>query len=94
MKNKPAPTQPPTVAIALMVAMTLTLGFIGIVAVVIPGVLLMVLAGFGLLMMFVAQYFLWARWLFPIVQRMEREKEAAEEQEDSLNPDHSQLSQQ
>ena len=75
MRNKPAPTQPPTVAIALMVAMTLAIGFIGIVAVVIPGVLLMVLGGFGLLMMFVVQYFLWARWLFPIVQRMEREKE-------------------
>ena len=85
MKNKPAPTQPPTVAIALMVAMTLALGFIGIVAVVIPGVLLMVLAGFGLLIMFVAQYFLWARWLFPIVQRMERESEAAAAQENSFD---------
>ena len=85
MKNKPAPTQPPTVAIALMVAMTLALGFIGIVAVVIPGVLLMVLAGFGLLIMFVAQYFLWARWLFPIVQRMEREREAAAAQENSFD---------
>ena len=85
MKNKPAPTQPPTVAIALMVAMTLALGFIGIVAVVIPGVLLMVLAGFGLLIMFVAQYFLWARWLFPIVQRMERESEASAAQENSFD---------
>lgn len=75
MKNKHAPTQPPTVAIALMVAMVLTFGFVGIVAVVLPDVLLMVLAGFGLLLMFVAQYFLWARWLFPIVQRLEREKE-------------------
>ena len=86
MKNKPVPTQPPTVAIALMVAMTLALGFIGMVAVVIPGVLLMVLGGFGLLMMFVAQYFLWARWLFPIVQRMEREREAEAAQENSFNP--------
>ncbi len=86
MKNKPAPTQPPTVAIALMVAMTLALGFIGMVAVVIPGVLLMVLGGFGLLVMFVAQYFLWARWLFPIVQRMEREREAEAAQENSFNP--------
>ena len=77
MKNKPAPTQPPTVAIALMVAATLAFGFIGIVAVIIPGVLLMVLAGFFLLLLFVAQYFLWARWLFPIVQRIERDKEAA-----------------
>jgi hypothetical protein len=35
-------------------------------------------AGFGLLLLFVAQYFLWARWMFPIVQRWEREKSDAE----------------
>jgi uncharacterized membrane protein YedE/YeeE len=36
----------------------------------------MVVGGFGLLLAFVAQYFLWARWMFPIVQRWELEKEA------------------
>ena len=58
-----------------MVAFVLAASFLGIMAVVLPGVLLMVLAGLGLLLAFVAQYFLWARWMFPIVQRWEREKE-------------------
>jgi hypothetical protein len=68
------PSQPPTIAIAMIVAFLLTGGFVAMAAVVLPGVLLMVLAGFGLMMMFVAQYFLWAKWLFPVVQRWEREK--------------------
>lgn len=63
--------QPPTVAIALFVGFVLTAAFVGLTAVVIPGVLLMVAAGFGMLMFFVLQYFLWARWLYPIVRRME-----------------------
>ena len=57
-------------------------GLIGIVAVVIPGVLLMVIAGFGLLLMFAAQYFLWARWLYPIVVRMEQRRDAGESDRD------------
>jgi hypothetical protein len=61
-----------------MTALVLAAGFIALVAVVIPGVLLMVVAGFGLLLLFVAQYFLWARWMFPIVQRWEKEKSDAE----------------
>jgi hypothetical protein len=60
--------------IAMTVGFLLTAGFVGMAAVVLPGVLLMVVAGFGLLIMFVAQYFLWAKWLFPIVQRWEREE--------------------
>jgi fatty acid desaturase len=61
-----------------MTALVLAAGFIALIAVVIPGVLLMVVAGFGLLLLFVAQYFLWARWMFPIVQRWEKEKSDAE----------------
>ena len=57
-----------------MLAFILSAGFVGIVAVVLPGVLLMLLAGFGMLLFFVAQYFLWARWMFPIVQRWDREQ--------------------
>lgn len=63
--------QPPTVAIALFVGFVLTAAFTGLAAVVIPGVLLMVLAGFGLLLFFVLQYFMWAKWLYPIVMKME-----------------------
>lgn len=61
-----------------MTAFILAAGFVSLVAVIIPGVLLMVVAGFGLLLLFVAQYFLWARWMFPIVQRWEQEKSDAE----------------
>jgi uncharacterized membrane protein YagU involved in acid resistance len=63
--------QPPTVAIAVFVGFVLTAAFVGLTAVVIPGVLLMVVAGFGMLMFFVLQYFLWAKWLYPIVKKME-----------------------
>ena len=76
--KKSESSQPPTVALALMTALVLAAGFIALIAVVIPGVLLMVVAGFGLLLLFVAQYFLWARWMFPIVQRWEKEKSDAE----------------
>lgn len=66
-----------------MTALVLAAGFIGLVAVIIPGVLLMVVAGFGLLLLFIAQYFLWARWMFPIVQRWEQEKSDAEANADN-----------
>lgn len=61
-----------------MTAFVLVAAFVALVAVIIPGVLLMVVAGAGLLLLFVAQYFLWARWMFPIVQRWEQEKSDAE----------------
>ena len=76
MRKNPDASQPPTVAIALIAGFILAMGFIAMTAVVIPGVLLMVVGGFGLLLAFVAQYFLWARWMFPIVQRWELEKES------------------
>ena len=68
---KPRDAQPPTVAIALCVGFFLSAAFIGLAAVVIPGVLLMVLAGFGMVLFFIFQYFLWGRWLYPIVMKME-----------------------
>jgi hypothetical protein len=76
--KKPA-SQPPTVAIALMVACMLAISFIAIVAAVLPQVLFMVATGAGLVLFFVAQYFVWARWMYPIVVRMEQDaaKEAA-----------------
>jgi fatty acid desaturase len=75
LKKKPEASQPPTVAIALMVAFVLGAAFIGLTAVVIPGVLLMVVAGAGLVLLFVVQYFLWARWMYPIVRKWEQDKE-------------------
>jgi len=70
-------SQPPTVAIALFVGFVLAAAFTGLAAVVIPGVLLMVLAGLGMLVFFVLQYFLWAKWLYPIVLKMEPESSTA-----------------
>lgn len=61
-----------------MVGLLLAAAFIGMVAVIIPSILLMVVAGFGLMLLFVAQYFLWAKWMFPVVQRLEREKDETE----------------
>ncbi|MEJ7593882.1 MAG: hypothetical protein WKF77_20275 [Planctomycetaceae bacterium] len=75
--------QPPTVAIALFVGFVLSAAFVGLAAVVIPGVLLMVLAGLGMLMFFVLQYFLWAKWLYPIVMKMEANLPV----DNSLRPD-------
>lgn len=69
--KKPA-SQPPTVAIALMVACMLAISFIAIVAAVLPQVLFMVATGAGLVLFFLAQYFVWARWMYPIVVRMEQ----------------------
>lgn len=69
--RQPPANQPPTVAIALFIGFILSAAFVALVAVVIPGVLLMVVAGMGMIMFFVLQYFLWARWLYPIVIRME-----------------------
>jgi hypothetical protein len=64
------------VAIALFVGFVLSAAFVALVAVVIPGVLLMVVAGLGMVVFFVLQYFLWARWLYPIVIRMEADSDA------------------
>ena len=69
-------TQPPTVAIALFIGFILSAAFVALVAVVIPGVLLMVVAGLGMVVFFVLQYSLWARWLYPIVIKMEAASDA------------------
>lgn len=74
--KQPPAAQPPTVAIALFIGFILSAAFVALVAVVIPGVLLMVVAGLGMVVFFVLQYFLWARWLYPIVMKMEADSDA------------------
>lgn len=69
-------SQTMTVPIALFVGLVLSAAFIGLVAVVLPGVLLMAVAGGGMLVFFVLQYFLWAKWLYPIVMKMETQPQA------------------
>ena len=82
--TKQPESQPPTVAIALFVGFVLSAAFVALVAVVIPGVLLMVVAGFGMLLFFVLQYFLWAKWLYPVVMRMEATSEAESQAQAAL----------
>ena len=70
------PSQPPTVAIALIVAFFLSLGFMGIVAAVLPGPAIFSILKFGFfaLLFFVAQYFLLAKWMLPLAKRLEQEQ--------------------
>ncbi|MCA9058011.1 MAG: hypothetical protein KDA85_05910, partial [Planctomycetaceae bacterium] len=60
-------------------------GITGLVAVVLPAALLMVIAVFGLGLFFVAQYFLWARWMYAWLMKKEAEKAAAAEREGSVS---------
>ena len=83
--KKPA-KQPPTVAIALMVGCMMTMCFVAIVAAVLPQVLFMVVTGAGLVLFFVAQYFLWARWMYPIVVRMEQDAERDAASREDVSP--------
>ncbi|MFN9718309.1 MAG: hypothetical protein ACK58L_06430 [Planctomycetota bacterium] len=71
MKSKEPPRQPPTVAIAMMLLLVFGGGFIALVSMVLPQFLFVVVAGLGIGLFFAAQYFLWARWLYPIVRRWE-----------------------
>ena len=76
MKRPPNQQPVPTVAIALMTAFVLIGGFVALVAVVIPGAFLMLAAMMGLGGFFVAQYFVWGKWLYRYVVEKERQREA------------------
>jgi len=67
--------QPPTVLIGLMAFAAFSLAFIGMAAVVMPQFLLMILVGSGMLLFFAVQYFVWGRWLYPLVVRQEQQRE-------------------
>lgn len=68
---------PPTVAMALIACLILTTGFFGLLSIVIPGAALMLLTGFAMILFFVAQYFVWGRWLYRYV--VEQEQRATDE---------------
>ncbi len=77
--KKNGPDRPvPTVAIALMVAFVLVAAFVALVSVVIPGAFMMVAAVLALAGFFVAQYFVWGRWLYRYVLEKEQARERAE----------------
>ncbi len=70
-------TPAPTVVMAMFAGFLCASGFVGLMAVVMPGILLMLLAFAGFVLLFVAQYFLWGRWLFRYVVEKERLREAS-----------------
>lgn len=80
MRRKDPASQPPTVAIALMVGFALLMGFVGLVSIVIPGAALMLLAMILLSGFFVAQYFVWGRWLHRYVVAKDLEEQQRLEQ--------------
>jgi len=75
--------QPPTVLIGLMAIAACSLAFIGMAAVVMPQFLLMVLVGIGMVLFFAAQYFVWGRWLYPLVLRQEQQREQRQQEADA-----------
>ncbi len=58
--------------LALLAGFFCASGFVGLMAVVMPGILLMLLAFAGFACLFAAQYFLWGRWLHRYVVEKER----------------------
>lgn len=86
--NKPQQDpQIPTVAIALIVAFILGSGFFALIVVVIPGAAMMLLVGFLMIALFVAQYFIWGRPLYRYVVNVEQQRIAAEEARAAEMPD-------
>lgn len=78
MKKRSDEPQIPTVAIALMAAFIMGAAFFSLIVVVIPGAAMMLLAGLLLVGFFVAQYFVWGKWLFRYVTVQEEKRLAAE----------------
>ena len=84
MRRRDPAAQPPTVAIALMVGFALVIGFVGLVSIVIPGAAMMLLAIILLSGFFVAQYFVWGRWLHRYV--VAKDLEERQRLEESARP--------
>lgn len=82
MRKRDPVTPPPTVAIALFVGFVLMIGFVSLVSIVIPGAGMMLLAILVLSAFFVAQYFLWGRWLHRYV--VDQERKSTSKSEDAL----------
>lgn len=70
----PPESAPPTIAFALITLLVVGGGFVGLVSMVLPQFLFVIVCGLGVIIFFAAQYFLWARWLYPIVRQWEIDK--------------------
>jgi len=82
-QKRPAAPAPPTVSAALFLCLVCGGGFFGLLGMVFPGagLLGLTLAVLGLL--FVAQYFVWGKWLYAYVVRKEQEANAAARDKES-----------
>jgi len=75
-RKKPVPQELPTVAIALLLCIVCGGGFFGLLDVVFPGAGMMGLVMIVLGLLFVAQYFIWGRWLYGVAVKKEAQAEA------------------
>ncbi len=76
-KREPSPDVP-TVPIAMLLALVMASGFFGLIAVILPGAGMMLLAMFVLGVFFWLQYYIWGRWLYGYAVRMQDAADAAE----------------
>jgi hypothetical protein len=87
-QKKPTAPAPPTVSAALFLCLVCGGGFFGLLSMVFPGAGMLGLTLVVLGLLFVAQYFVWGKWLYAYVVRKEQEAAAAE-QAGSGESDHS-----
>ncbi|MFY9253310.1 MAG: hypothetical protein WAO83_07635 [Fuerstiella sp.] len=79
LPSKKAPPQElPTVPIALLLCIAFGGGFFGLLAVIFPGAGMMGLALLVLGLLFIAQYFVWGRWLYRVAVKMEAKKSGSD----------------
>lgn len=76
---------PPTVPLALLLLLVVGGGFFGLLTFIFPGAAAVVLVALVLGLLFVAQYFIWGRWLYRVAVRWEATAEA--ERNSSANDD-------
>ncbi|MEY3457812.1 MAG: hypothetical protein RL215_969 [Planctomycetota bacterium] len=70
--------QPPTVLVGLMAGAMLSAAFLAMMAAIIPQLLLVVLVAVGGAAFLALQYFAWARWLHPLVVKLEQQEKRTE----------------
>ncbi|MEY2724776.1 MAG: hypothetical protein RLZZ458_643 [Planctomycetota bacterium] len=66
--------QPPTVLFGLMTGAVLSAAFLAMMAAIIPQLMLVVLVAAGGIAFLALQYFAWARWLYPLVVKLDQQK--------------------
>ena len=83
MNRHPVSNRPPTVTLAIMLLLVMGAAFVGLISIIIPGAIQMVGVMVVLFLFFVAQYFIWGKWLYPYVVKLD----AARTTETSIDHD-------